>query len=74
MIYDLAKEDPLKIKRVQDTWRPLQLRFFAQAEQAAEQAAGMDADAADELLRAVTLNISDTIQMTLLQLNRTLAS
>jgi hypothetical protein len=26
--YELAKEDPVKIKRVQDTWRPLQMQFF----------------------------------------------
>ena len=73
VIYDLAKENPLKIKHVQDTWRPLQLRFFEQAEQAAEEANGMDADAADAMLRAVSLNISNTIQTTLLHLNSTLS-
>jgi hypothetical protein len=70
----LAKEDPTKIKHVQDTWRPLQLRFFKQAEQAAEEANGMSADAADAMLRAVLLNISNTIQVALLHLNSTLLS
>lgn len=73
VMYNLAKEDQGKIKHVQDTWRPLQLRFFKQAEQAAEEANGMSADAADAMLRAVLLNISNTIQVTLLHLNRTLA-
>ena len=72
VIYDLAKEDHQKIKHVQDTWRPYQLRFFEQAEQAAEKANGMDADAADAMLRAVSLNISNTIQTVLKQLNSTL--
>ena len=72
VIYDLVGEDASKIKQVQDTWRPIQLRFFEQAEQAAEQANSMDADAADALLQVVMLNISDTIQATLLRLNQTL--
>jgi hypothetical protein len=33
----------------------------------------MDADAADAMLREVSLNISNTIQMMLLQLNSTLS-
>ena len=57
---------------MQDAWRPLQLDFFEQAEQAAVQANSMDADAASAMLQAVALNISNTIQNTLLHLNQTL--
>jgi hypothetical protein len=74
VIYDLVREDQLKVKQVQDTWRPIQLRFFEQAERAAEQVVGMSADEADVLLKAMTLNISNTIQATLLYLNRTFES
>ena len=49
-------QDGTKIKHVQDTWRPLQLRFFAQAEAAAARAETMDAAAADDMLRAVSTN------------------
>jgi hypothetical protein len=56
VIYNLAKENPLKIKRVQDTWRPIQLRFFEQAEKAAAEAEKMEAAAADAMLRSVLVN------------------
>lgn len=72
VIYNLAGNNPLKVKQVQDAWRPLQLDFFEQAEQAAVQANSMDADAASAMLQAVALNISNTIQNTLLHLNQTL--
>ena len=70
--YDLAGTDNLKIKQVQDTWRPIQLQFFEQAEQAAVQAGNMTVDEAAVMLAAVLSNISNTIQTTLLHLNRTL--
>ena len=74
VIYELAKEDRAKIKRVQDTWRPIQLRFFHQAEEAAIMASQMrDAASADVLLGKVMTNISATIRLTLLHLNQTLA-
>ena len=72
VIYELAKTDPAKIKHVQDTWRPIQLRFFQQAERAAAQVEMLPATQADAFLSAVLLNMSTTIQTTLLQLNRTL--
>ena len=72
VIYELAKQNPFKIKLVQDTWRPIQLGFFEQAERAAEQAEALPVAQADALLRAVLLNISATIQSTLLHLNNTL--
>ena len=73
VIYELAKEDPIKIKRVQDTWRPLQLQFFQMAEEGATMAAQMrDVLAADALLGKITTNISSTIKQTLEELNRTL--
>ena len=28
VIYELAKEDPFKIKKVQNTWRTIQLKVF----------------------------------------------
>ena len=73
VIYELAREDPMKIKRVQDTWRPIQLRFFQQAEEAAEMASQMkDVTAADALLSNIVANISETIRETLVHLNQTL--
>ncbi len=74
VIYELAKEDQSKIKTVQDTWRPIQLQFFTQAEEAAVVAAQMgDIAEAEAMLDGVVANISETIRLTLLQLNHTLA-
>lgn len=71
-IYDVAGTDKQKIKHIQDTWKPIQSRFFGQAEEAAVKAEQMDADAADVMLAAVLQNISKTIQSTLLEFNQTL--
>ena len=73
MIYELAKEDPVKIKTVQDTWRPIQLQFFREAEKAAVMAAQMrDVASAEALLSKVLDQISETIRLTLVHLNNTL--
>jgi hypothetical protein len=73
VIYELAKEDPVKIKTVQDTWRPIQLQFFRQAENAAVMAAQMrDVASAEALLSKVLDQISETIRLTLVHLNNTL--
>jgi secernin len=70
--YDIAGSDQKKIQHIQDTWKPIQKQFFAQAEEAAVKAEQMDADAANAMLAAVLQNISKTIQSTLLEFNRTL--
>ena len=72
MTYEVAKTDAAKIKMVQDTWRPIQLRFFAQAEEAAAAAELMEVGAADAMLQAVLQNVSETIRLTLGHLNQTL--
>ena len=71
-IYDLAGQDQKKIKHVQDTWRPIQQRFFEQAETAAAQVEAMELDAAQAMLKALMVNISTTLHDTLVGLNSSL--
>ena len=70
-IYSLAGYSHKRIKYIQDTWRPIQQRFFEQAEEAAEKAEKMELVAADAMLTGVLLNISTTIRQTLVDFNRT---
>merc|ERR1719198_1071543 len=71
-IYEIAGKDQKKVQHIQDTWKPIQSQFFAQAEEAAVKAEQMDADAADKMLATLLQNISSTIKSTLLEFNRTL--
>ena len=71
--YDLAKTDEAKIEAARAAWRPVQERFFEEADANALAANGMDADAADAMLAAWMQNVSTTIRTTLEHLNKTLA-
>jgi len=73
-IYNLAGEDPEKIKHIQDTWKPIQQRFFQEAEEAAVKAEQMDVDAANTMLGSLLHNMSETIRTTLVKFNETLPS
>ena len=71
-IYDLAGQNQEKIKHVQDTWRPIQQRFFAQAEAAAAEAETMEVGAAQAMLKVLMANIATTLHKTLVRFNATL--
>lgn len=47
VIYTLAGQNHAKIKLVQDTWKPIQQRFFDEAEKAATAAESMTLTEAD---------------------------
>merc|ERR1711964_839813 len=70
--YTLCAGSTKKDQFVKDTWRPIQQRFFKDAEAAAATAAGMEAAEANTLLAGITKNVSATIQATLKMLNETL--
>eukprot|EP00658_Telonema_sp_P-2_P038965 TRINITY_DN27876_c0_g2_i1.p1 TRINITY_DN27876_c0_g2~~TRINITY_DN27876_c0_g2_i1.p1 ORF type:complete len:243 (+),score=42.58 TRINITY_DN27876_c0_g2_i1:78-806(+) len=72
LVDSLAAQDQTKIKIVQDTWRPIQERFFVQAEAAAVQVERMQLHDAQTLLRALLKSMSDTIRSTLLEFNHTM--
>lgn len=71
-IYDLAGQNQEKIKHVQDTWRPIQQRFFAQAEAAAAEAETMEVGAAQAMLKVLMASIAMTLHKTLVRFNATL--
>ena len=70
--YALCGSDAAKIKTVQDTWRPIQTRFFRQAERLADEVNDLSPSAADAKLADFMTNVSATIHDTLLHFNRTL--
>ena len=71
-IYQLAGKDQTKIKHMQDTWAPIQQRFFAEAEHAAAAAEKLTVDGANAMLGKMLANFSDTIKGTLEMFNATL--
>ena len=72
--YNLARDDLEKVKLVRDTWRPVQQRFFREAETLAEAADGMSIEDANAAIATFMSNVSQTMHDTLLHLNKTLPS
>ena len=70
--YTLCKADARKIAYVQETWKPIQQRFFRTAEALAEEVYSLDAATADHRLAAFMANVSATIRATLIHFNETL--
>ena len=70
--YTLCGTDATKIKHVQDTWRPIQTRFFREAEALADKVNDMDVATADTALARFMTNVSTTIHETLAKFNTTL--
>ena len=70
--YHLARGSALKVQKVRDTWRPIQLRFFREAEALADAVNDMSATDADAALAVFMANVSSTMHATLLHLNHTL--
>ena len=72
VIYNLAKKNHAKIKYVQDTWKPIQQRFFDEAERAAAEAEQMPLAKANAMLGNLLANFSVTVLNTLTMFNNTL--